>query len=55
MLKVKCLTLFKAKNEKKAGIFTKVAQKSSSARFFFNQVSRFSLIVIKIWFSIEYK
>ena len=35
MLKVKYLTLFKQKKWKKAGILTKVAKKSSSARFFF--------------------
>ena len=34
MLKVKHLTLFKQKKWKKAGIFTKVARKSSSARIF---------------------
>ena len=48
MLKVKHLTLFKPKNWKKAGIFTKVARKSSSARFFCNLVSRFSFILTKI-------
>ena len=33
MLKVKYLTLFKEKNWKKAGILTKVREKSSSAGF----------------------
>ena len=33
MLKVKHLTLFKPNNWKKAGIFTKLQEKSSSARF----------------------
>ena len=53
MLKVKHLTLFKPKKWKKAGIFTKAAKKIEN--FFCNLVSRFSLILTKIWFSIECK
>ena len=54
MLKVKHLTLFKPKNWKKAGIFTKVARKIElSSIFFCNLVSRFILIITKILFSIE--
>ena len=48
MLKVKHLTFIKPKNWKKAGIFTKVARK-------IELVSRLSLILTKIWFSIECK
>ena len=55
MLKVKNLTLLSQKNEKKAGILTTVAKKSSSARFFCNLVSRFGLILTKIVLSIEGK
>ena len=53
MLKVKHLTLFKPKNLNKAGIFTKVARKIE--KNFGNLVSRFSLILTKISFSIECK
>ena len=56
MLKVKRLTLFKLKIEKKGGNFDQGCKKNLSARFFFcNLVSRFSLILTKIWFSIECK
>ena len=56
MSKVKHLTLFKPKKWKKDGNFTKVAQKNRALLdFFFNQVSRFSLILTKTWFSIERK
>ena len=56
MLKVKHLTHFKPKNSKKARIFTKVARKIELWSIFFcNLVSRFSLILTKIWFSIERK
>ena len=55
MLKVKHLTLFKPKNWKKMGIFTKVARKIELSILFCNLVSRFSLILTKIWFSIECK
>ena len=54
MLKVKHLTLFKPKNWKKAGISTNVAGKIE-LDFFCNLVARFSLILTKSWFSIEYK
>ena len=53
MLKVKYLTFFKQKNEKRQEILRKLKRKSSVARFFFNLVSRFSLFLTKIWFSIE--
>ena len=56
MLKVKHLTLFKPKNWKKVGIFLpRLQEKSNSARFFRNLVSRFSLILTKLLFSIECK
>ena len=56
MLKVKNLTLFKPKKWEKAGIFYHGRKiKLSSARFLYNLVSRFSLIVTKIWFSVECK
>ena len=55
MLNVKYLTLFKQKNWKKAGILTKVARKIQLCWIFCNPVSRFSLILTKIWFSIECK
>ena len=51
MLKVKHLS---RKNWKKAGIFTKFARKIERS-IFCNLVSRFSLILNKIWFSIECK
>ena len=55
MLNVKSYwTLFKPKSKKKAGIFTKVAIKSRALLdYFCNLVSRFSLILTKIWLSIE--
>ena len=52
MLKVKHLTLFTPKNWKNVGIFTKVARKID---IFGNLVSRFSLSLTKICFSIECK
>ena len=56
MLKVKHVTLYKPKNWKKAGIFTKVARKIELCSISFcNLVSRFSLILTKIWDSIERK
>ena len=56
MLKVKHLTLFKQKKWKKVGIFTTVAKKIEFCSIFiYNLVSRFSLILTKIWFSVECK
>ena len=53
MLKVKNLTLLKQKKEK-AGILTKVQKKNRALLdFFCNPVSRFSLILTKMLFSIK--
>ena len=55
MLKVKYLTLFKPKMEK-GGNFDQGCKKNPALLdFFCNPVSRFSLILTKIWFSIECK
>ena len=53
MLKVKHLTLFKPKIEKRRGFLPRL--QNNRARFFCNLVSRFSMILTKIWFSIECK
>ena len=58
MLNVKSqiFNFFSNKKMKKAGIFTKVAKRSCSARFFFcKQVSRFILVLTKIWLTPELK
>ena len=56
MLKIKHLTPFKPKNWKKAGIFTKVARNIELWSICFcNLVSLISLILTKIWLSIERK
>ena len=57
MLRVKDLTLFKPKNRKKAGFFFYQGCKKNRALLDFscNLVSRFSLSLPKIEFSIECK
>ena len=56
MLKVKHLTLFKAKNWKKGGkIWPRLQKNRALLDFFGDPVSRFSLILTKILFSIECK
>ena len=53
MLTIKHFTLLSQKIEKKAGIFNKVAKKSSSARFVSHLVARFRFKLTKILFYIE--
>ena len=56
MLKVQHLTLLKPNIEKKAGIFYKGCKKNrAELDFFCNLVSRFSLILTEVVFSIECK
>ena len=56
MLKVKRLTLFKQKGWKKGRNFDLGCKKNRALLdFFCNLVSRFSFILTKIWFSIEWK
>ena len=56
MLKIKHLTLFKPKIEKKRREFLPSSQKNRPLLdFFCNLVSRFSLILTKVCFSIECK
>ena len=56
MLKVKHLTLFKPKKFKKGGSFDQGCKKNRTLlNFVCSLVLRFSLILTKIWFSIECK
>ena len=56
MLQVKHLTLFKPPKKKKGGYFYEGCKKNRTLLdFFCNLVSRFTLVLTSIWFSIECK